>query len=332
MRKYLLLKGSAGLGNRLYTLSAAIEYSYRTNRHLIVDWRDGTYAPKGMNAFDLMFKLNNVNHINIKEIEKLNISSVYPRAFDIKSESIYSQFLSYNNHSLRRVPTRFLPVGSFRKIKGGWTLRKEKKVVSNNQGFYSLFTKNDFPFGGDLSLKRKEDIVIYADYCPNFDPATLRQKLILQPEVAILVEKIEQEMCLQDAIGIHIRNTDMKPNRAIGDFINLIANQQPKSLIFLSTDDSDVELNFKSRFKNLRTLPKDFKLNTSSGLHNGVSDINKKQMYLNSVLDMWLLSKCKTLFYQKHSSFSTISKFLSNSNQIYDWQDFKFEDLQNVIL
>lgn len=49
--KHLLIKGLAGFGNRLLTLSAAIEYAKKTNRKIIVDWCDNMYAQKGKTPF-----------------------------------------------------------------------------------------------------------------------------------------------------------------------------------------------------------------------------------------------------------------------------------------
>lgn len=41
--KYIVLKACAGLGNRLVTLSNAIDYSLKNNRTLYVDWSDGLF-------------------------------------------------------------------------------------------------------------------------------------------------------------------------------------------------------------------------------------------------------------------------------------------------
>jgi len=47
MEKYLVLKGCAGLGNRLITLLKAIQYCKKTGRRLYVDWADGMFAGGG---------------------------------------------------------------------------------------------------------------------------------------------------------------------------------------------------------------------------------------------------------------------------------------------
>ena len=40
-QKYLILKGCAGLGNRIFSILNAISYSKKTGRKLIIDWSDG---------------------------------------------------------------------------------------------------------------------------------------------------------------------------------------------------------------------------------------------------------------------------------------------------
>src|ERR1035437_6950899 len=54
-RKFLLVKGKAGLGNRVLVLLDSILYAQMTGRELLVDWRDGKYAADGQNAFPLLF-------------------------------------------------------------------------------------------------------------------------------------------------------------------------------------------------------------------------------------------------------------------------------------
>ena len=50
----------------------------------------------------------------------------------------------------------------------------------------------------------------------------------------------------------------------------------------------------------------------------------KSKMIKSSIMDMWLLSRCKTLFYQGNSSFSRISHLLhSNKNACHDWESLK---------
>jgi hypothetical protein len=55
MDTYLILKGVAGLGDRMKTLGGAIKLAIQTNRTLIIDWTDPTWnhsePPKGFFAY-----------------------------------------------------------------------------------------------------------------------------------------------------------------------------------------------------------------------------------------------------------------------------------------
>jgi hypothetical protein len=54
--KFLLVKGRAGLGNRILCLLSAILYTRLTGRRLIVDWSDDTYSNDGSNVFTSLFQ------------------------------------------------------------------------------------------------------------------------------------------------------------------------------------------------------------------------------------------------------------------------------------
>jgi len=67
--KYLLVKGCAGLGNRIFTLLCAIEYAKKTNRKLIIDWGDGGYFHSNYNFFSDYFELDSVVYDAPKNLE-----------------------------------------------------------------------------------------------------------------------------------------------------------------------------------------------------------------------------------------------------------------------
>ena len=58
--RYLVVKGKAGMGNRLLSLTHAVVYALITKRTIIVDWSDYTYSHSGEDVFDEFFVLNGV--------------------------------------------------------------------------------------------------------------------------------------------------------------------------------------------------------------------------------------------------------------------------------
>ena len=74
--KYLLVKGLAGLGNRMLAALTGILYARMSSRRLIVDWRDPTFSKDGSNAFPVLFKcpLNGpVDEIPVTEIGRAHV-------------------------------------------------------------------------------------------------------------------------------------------------------------------------------------------------------------------------------------------------------------------
>ena len=53
--RYLVVKGKAGMGNRLLSLVHAVVYALITQRTMVVDWSDYTYS--GEDVFDEFFVL-----------------------------------------------------------------------------------------------------------------------------------------------------------------------------------------------------------------------------------------------------------------------------------
>src|SRR5262249_5608534 len=49
--RVLLVKGTAGMGNRLLALASGIVYATLAGRRVAVDWRDGVYGERGRNVF-----------------------------------------------------------------------------------------------------------------------------------------------------------------------------------------------------------------------------------------------------------------------------------------
>lgn len=60
MEKYLILKGYAGLGDRLSSLGYAIKLATDTNRILLIDWSDYMWCQSENKGFFYYFKLKNL--------------------------------------------------------------------------------------------------------------------------------------------------------------------------------------------------------------------------------------------------------------------------------
>jgi hypothetical protein len=165
-RRFLIVKGAAGLGNRLVSLANAIDYARRSNRVLHVDWSDGQFAAKGDNAFPLFFSLRNVEQFtNPAELPNSARSCAYPRAWGMVPEKSVSDLYRRaegefaNRTFLRRILRRCFPRGPLRKLQRHWypyngqTMPDAHTLTS---GIRAVLDSNCFNVGGDLPLNLRQ--------------------------------------------------------------------------------------------------------------------------------------------------------------------------------
>lgn len=335
--KYVVLKGCAGLGNRLITAMKAIQYAKITDRCLFIDWSDGLLGPKGINIFDEYFQIVD------KEIKLLNTNdksknillyilkkgaSSYPYSLNEKdiNESLYDCFYCNDTLISKKVPLYRAIISFLFKYKLGMLLglqcwiRKPKTGVGYKKMLLNINGDDCFCLGGSLKRNMKEDIVLFADFRPLCNMSEFNTTIRLRDTYRKRFEKFAKENGLNNAIGIHVRYTDKKPKRKLVCLINIIERimlNDENMKLFLSTDNLDIQNMFKTKYNDRVIIyPKYLPENSIIGLHKwaeiNVSQNQKKIMFEESLADMYLLSMCKYLFWQGNSSFSYISKLLKD--------------------
>lgn len=181
------------------------------------------------------------------------------------------------------------------------------------------------PYGSKNSLKRKEDVVFFADFCPMDG---LRHVPKFRPSARLerqISEFVDYHQLSRAAVGVHVRATDKIP--PLG-FDKLLIKCRSLSLageqIFLSTDSSEVESIFKKEFPSLVSLTKNLDGDLKVGLHHrtaATADPDRiQEMADSAIIDMWSLSRCKRLLYQGNSTFSVIARALHKEHaECHDW-------------
>lgn len=337
MDRYLILKGCAGLGNRFITLMKALQYAKLSGRKLCVDWCDGMFAPVGENTFDKYFDLNFNNKASLYEIKKAFNegattypqyitaqdfdSPIYPESKSEASFRVYTPALA--RITLYKVALSLIPLHKLGYVLGLQSFQRPQKMESMNW-WKMVRTMNDgdnLPLGSNLWLWLKADIVLFADFRPYISMRNFNKTITLKDSIQKKVNNKAKELNLDNAIGVHIRYTDKKPKSQLAALIRTlhVKLQDNNMQVFLCTDNKDVEEEFACIFKErvIKTekyIPKV----EGEGIHIWASlqddDSLKIRMFEDCVMDMWLLSKCKLLYWQGNSSFSLISKLLLNDN------------------
>ena len=291
---------------------SAIRYAETNTRTLVVDWSDGQFDRKGMNAFDTCFSIKNVSYTTIDQVEPWNDLTHTSALFKAnRIEGLYDLYLEYQNPFFLKLPKVLFNMGSLNKLRRKWL----PKAHSNRT----------LPFGEDLKNNLPEDVVYYADFLPFINYDALPDYITLKPDINNKLNQYADLVNIKDAIGIHIRSTDKKPTRSVQSIIDHLKRQFPANQIFLATDSVQVEKLFEDSFGQLILFPKTKPELKNEGLHQWAlynqNEELKYTIYEESVLEMFLLSKCQTLFYQGNSTFSNISRvYHKDKRQCHDWQ------------
>lgn len=292
---------------------SAIRYAEANKRTLIVDWSDGQFDRKGVNAFDKCFSVKNTTYTTIDQIEHwddlIHTSSLFKAN---KTEGLYDLYLEYQSPFFLKFPKTLFNFGNLSKLRRKW-------VPIANKG-EMLF------FGEDLKHNLEEDVVYYVDFLPFLNYESLPEYITLNPEIEGKLKHYSELMSIQNAIGIHIRSTDKRPTRSVQYIVDYLKKQYPNNKIYLATDSMEVEKIFCNSFGDrLLLFPKQKPELKGEGLHQWALYSNNEELkyviYEESVIEMFLLSRCQTLFYQGNSTFSNISRVYHNDKQrCHDWQ------------
>lgn len=192
---------------------------------------------------------------------------------------------------------------------------------------------DNFPLGSSLSYGHKEDIVFFADFRPMISMKHFSDYVVLKPEIEEEINRYADAHGIRDAIGVHVRYTDKKPKAKLTNLIeklDKIMEGNPQQKIFLCTDNNDVISDFKQHFgDNTIVMEKYLPETGGAGIHqfalHNLDGKTKEAMFRDSIMDMWLLSKTKELYWQGNSSFSYISKIIKNDPKTtHNWMGWRF--------
>lgn len=338
--KVIIVKGIAGLGNRLRCVASALEYAEKTDRSIYVDWNDGMFLPEGVNAFEEYFKIFNFNSFDRNE--DLEIETFYPEVYEKlpMNNSIYNYFekKQLKNRFIRKGVHYFFKVGHRFGVKN----IKIDDLICRLSQLYQCFalkenlqeeykTSGKFAFGAHLSRNIKADAIIYCDNIPFYKKDTMKNHIKLKKDIEIQVNDfVANNKIDNNTVGVHVRASGKKCYGNIDRFILKLENfvkDNNLEKIFLCTDNLKIEEKFKKHFKDKIITQEKFIPNIKSnetGIHdfamNSKNAPLQKQLTEEAIIDMFALSKVNYLFYQFGSTFSEISCVYHNdSSKCKSW-------------
>lgn len=308
--KYLLVKGVAGLGNRVFALVTAILYARLSDRTLIVDWGDNQYSQAGENTFSKLFELVDIPHVQqLPPTESACPPSVYP--------ALWQQRLK----------------------KPIWKVIKKDLVRQGTKEAGQLIAamgQNVFKrYAYDVSRPDyAEDVVIAASYIEEIDRMRplfvgdyarfrwARKRAIFQEIFhthLALAPAVQQRLVAfketyfqgTQVVGIHVRKSD----KAISylRYKRALAKQMkrcPDARIFLATDNREVEQELSALYPGVFTLDKWL---PAPGIkaHGNKDCPDLSEHAVTALLDILLLASCDYLIYSRATSFGLLASYIT---------------------
>jgi hypothetical protein len=298
--RYLLVKGKAGLGNRMLVVLDSILYAEMTGRKLLVDWRDGKYGALGENAFPQLFETPAAGDLSVIASCKTVTPSTWHGHLDESVDSLFAREFPNNSEmdTVPRVAARYTvnvavpDAGDDIAVRWGWTHELD--------AFRSRFT-------GRLAFMKswtEEEVLRHV----------IRERVTPVKDLRDQIDRFRRENFAEKTIGVHVRFSDRKDAYDSSyKYVNRFLARYPNGAIFLATDNIAVEKDFKSRYKRVIVTTKWL---PPAGVAIHRNDLPERRPLENAreaLLDLYLLGECDALVCNTLSTFSILAKLLSRA-------------------
>ncbi len=294
--KFLLVKGRAGLGNRILCLLSAILYARFTGRRLIVDWSDDAYSNDGSNVFSSLFHCPLSGQLD----EIPDTDSVRPGIWrGHLHESALNMILLYPEASMRYPETwRAFSVDLSRldypeDVLVMWSYVEQVYIMRRHfKGSYQELSK--------LGTKA----ILRSVLQDNLKPHSLIQKRVNQFKLKRFNQK---------TVGVHVRYMDKKARiSAILGKLEALIRREPELQIFLATDNLEIEKRFLDKYQNVISTEKWYP-SSGKSMHRNPESPDRLMHGIEALVDLYLLASCDYLILDESSSFSYVASLITNT-------------------
>jgi len=292
--RILLIKGKGGLGNRILSAVCGLVFADLTGRLAVIDWRDGSYAPLGTNAYPLLFNTPLTQPCDAFDAVATPVSPpLWTGHLGLTPQAMIEKFVPHSHSSptgYRRLCTDLARLDAPDDIAVFWSYLPKFGRISRHLRL-------------DPRFASKSEKAIINDYLARFFTPNSR----IFRQVNAVSTRIGQPY-----IGVHIRYTDRKiPLEPVKRRLRKKLCDMLNAAIFLATDNADIQEQIAREFANVHHIPK-YLSTDGSRLHWPTSDIAKLAEAENALIDMWVLSRSDHLIYSRRSTFSVTSSYLGD--------------------
>ncbi|WP_027190351.1 nodulation protein NodZ [Fundidesulfovibrio putealis] len=292
-QRFLVVKPTGGMGNRLLGLMCAVPYCLMTGRQLYVDWSDFMYSDRGENVFPRLFKIRGVP-----------FSYQLPHAPDVYPD-FWSRELTTNSLVEQLGIDHMDP-----KVMDATRIELCGRYPQTVAAFWSF---NLDPMQAALDHIR--------EHLPQFSNLTadgvcghvMKQHILPRPAVSDQVDEFAAKHFTGPMIGVHIRHTDMRmPLEETLRSVHAL-KQNMGARIFLATDNQTVERTLARQFgEDLVTMPKRYPDNGKHLHSHRVAGMTNYEKALDAAVEMYLLARCDAIVRYQPSTFALVSWYISD--------------------
>lgn len=307
--KILIVKGKAGLGNRILAFLSGIVYAKLTKRELLVDWSDDMYSQDGVNSFQHFFTSPVVN--SAQEVPH-NAESIAPSA--------------WKGNLARSVDGMIEKFGP-----------RPHNTVRYREEYSIDFSKLDY----------REDVLVMFSYIFNWGQleghlkngpkewqglgrGALTKKLLLDnlflhKDIVRRVEEFKRGNFSRPMIGVHVRCTDNQGDKfncnklpSLDRYPAIIENilkEFPGAGIFLATDNEEILKSYQKKYQNVIATDKWFPGRSGKRLHGHGACPDRIQNGVEALVDMQLLAECDYLVFSSKPTFAQVARMRSKADE-----------------
>ena len=289
--KFLLVKGRAGLGNRILCLLAGLLYARVSGRTIVVDWRDEVYSQDGSNVFPRFFTSPSLDG----DRDAPDTDSVAPAMWRGHLHEPLQDLLSANRH-LRR--DRF----------------NRESSIDLGQVNYDADVAVLCSFYADIDRLRPHFTGEHAELSRMSNRAILRSlftaELRLAPDIMDRVERIRKQYLQAPTVGVHVRMTDFRTDaRAIFRELDELLAREGHLRIFAATDNIEAKRMLERRYPDVVTAPHWYPAR-GAPMHKAPDCPDRTENGIEALVDLYLLGSCDFLIGDSRSAFTSVAGLL----------------------
>jgi len=292
--QYVVVKGKAGMGNRMLCALTGLLYAQLSGRRLIIDWSDFTYSNDGSNAFFRYFQ----SPLCDPDWAIPPTEAVWPEIWQGRLSESANNLLDDLDPDKHAKPT------IYRKYSFDVGRLDYPQDVLVMWCFSHLIPRLRRHFPSKLpELVRLSDIQILTKL--------LNEQMTLADDLQQRVDGLAAELIEPGTIGVHVRFMDRRTSlQSFLREVDRLKEQTPEAPIFLATDNAEAQRVFRERYDKVRVTEKWFPEGGVS-MHQNQECPDREVNAIEALTDMYLLARCSALVYPSSSTFSWISRLVS---------------------